>query len=507
MAIPDLNDYEWQLGDDGVLLNASVAGIAASLPFVDITSVSGLDSAPFRLQQADHEGVDGGYVDAEFLTTRTVVLEGTIFAPVHDPETICDALKANWRPSKQEVPLYFKIPNKATRVVFGKPQGARYNIDTLRRTGQTPVQLQMLCPTPYIYDAQEVFASAPIFIVSPGTNGFGFDLGFNLGFGEPPEVTDTGGSLLITNSGNRDAWPVLTMRGPVNNPVVWCNGRFLLFETYIPQGQYLEIDTRKKTALLNGTSNRRTTLGQGSKWFSVPTGTTAMEYYGEQDPPEQQFLPATTNYIKNPSFENDAAGWDDEWGATEIQRIDTVGGAFGDYALEISVEGSTSGPFHLVGAVCDGPDGLDGSAIVGQTVAISLYIWVSSDHVDQIDSIAVAGVGPGLSESFPATFVAWDNGLTDQWQRVSTSVQFNEVNELTQLQVQFWTDGTLQDEDIIAYIDAVQLEAGGGATPYCDGDQEFCTWNGSPHESTSFRDEVPEVPRSVLEARLRSTWE
>jgi hypothetical protein len=50
--------------------------------------------------------------------------------------------------------------------------------------------------------------------------------------------------------------------------------------------------------------------------------------------------------------------------------------------------------------------------------------------------------------------------------------------------------------NVDTWIDGLQLEEGNGS-PYCDGDQPGCIWNGTPHNSTSTRDAV-EVSRGTI---------
>src|SRR5690242_17824814 len=109
------NDLTFVLNDTGIVLNDST-----SLPFVDIDSVKGLNSAPFRTTTRDHEGDDGGYMDAEFEKGRDIVLGGTIYADSSTIESYLDDLKENWAPSRTLIPLYFKAPGVSERFLLVK---------------------------------------------------------------------------------------------------------------------------------------------------------------------------------------------------------------------------------------------------------------------------------------------------------------------------------------------------------------------------------------------------
>src|SRR5687768_9358567 len=104
MALTD--EFSYQLGDAGIILNPD----SLSTPFVDITRVTGLDSPPFRTTERDHEGTDGGFMDAEYEKGRPIILEGLAYANGSELESFLDDLKANFAPSRTLLPFYFKKP-------------------------------------------------------------------------------------------------------------------------------------------------------------------------------------------------------------------------------------------------------------------------------------------------------------------------------------------------------------------------------------------------------------
>src|SRR3954466_13895373 len=104
-----------------------------TLPFVDITKVSGLDTPELRTTERDHEGVDGGYVDAEFEKMRTLTLEGQVITNGVGTEPFLDTLKGEWSARSSVVQFYLQHPDVAERTMFVKPLGVRYDVDELRR--------------------------------------------------------------------------------------------------------------------------------------------------------------------------------------------------------------------------------------------------------------------------------------------------------------------------------------------------------------------------------------
>jgi Phage tail protein len=258
---PSLDDYSFAFGDMGTVLNTDSMG----LPFIDVTSVSGLDAAPLRTTTDEHQGVDGTYVDSPYMSMRTIVVTGTLYTPPTDPDTLLKQLRADYN-SNVVRPFYFQLPGQPVRFINGQGGGLQYNVDTNRRIGSTPVQFSVLCSDPYIYDypAQAGSISVPA-VISVGT---GFNMAFNVGFGG----SVPGNSVSVFNYGTHTAYPVITITGPVTNPVlIDAYGVTMPFTISLAASDSLVINCQNKSVVLNGTISRRTSLA-GLKWFSVPAG-------------------------------------------------------------------------------------------------------------------------------------------------------------------------------------------------------------------------------------------
>jgi tail protein len=266
-----LADLTFKLGDNGFVLNSDI-----SLPFVDIDRVSGLDSPPFRETVRDHEGTDGGYLDAEFEKGRDLSLEGTAYCDVNNVETFLDTIKANYAPVRNPVPFYVKADGSvAERVLFVKPRGVRYDWDLLRRTGQTPIQFLLYAEDPRIYT--NVLQTIPVPFGGLATTGFGFSFGFNLSFGATVPAT----GATITVGGNRPAPAVLHIVGPIVDPRIIneTDSKTLAFVITLSASDTLDIDLANRTVVLNGNVNRRNTL-QTPDWFLFNPGNTFLRFGG-----------------------------------------------------------------------------------------------------------------------------------------------------------------------------------------------------------------------------------
>lgn len=262
-------DYTFQL-NSGVLLNGD-----PPLPFIDVDNVKGLDSADYRETIRDHEGQDGGFIDAEFEVGREIIVEGTAYCDVTVAETFFDTLKANYAPVTAPIPFVFKAPGVNERVVFVKPRGVHYDWTSARRTGMTPLQLLMYAEDPRIYD--NLINSQVIPYGGAATTGFGFNLGFNFGFG----VTIPTDGAFVSVGGNRPTPVLFTITGPVTDPRILneTDSKTLSFSITLGALDTLVVDTVNRTVTFNGSVNRRDAL-LSADWFLLNPGNTFIRFGG-----------------------------------------------------------------------------------------------------------------------------------------------------------------------------------------------------------------------------------
>lgn len=260
-----LNDYEFQLDTTGVTLNTDGTGI----PFVDINRVVGLDNAPYRETFRDHEGQDGGFLDAEFETGRDIILEGIIYGDSSSLEPFLDDLKLNFAPVRTPIPFYFKSSGVVERFVNVKPRGAKFDWDMARRIGTTVVQFLLHAEDPIIYT--NALQSLVVTFGGAATTGFAFNLSFNLSFGVTVPVT--GGTVVV--GGNRPAPAILTVSGPVVNPRIInvTDGLSLDFVITLGASDTMAIDLLNHTVTLNGVNNVRSSLLAPNWWLFNPGST------------------------------------------------------------------------------------------------------------------------------------------------------------------------------------------------------------------------------------------
>jgi hypothetical protein len=263
--------FEIQFGDDGLVLNTD-----AVTPFVDVTSISGLDNVDIRTTEAEREGMDGGFLDAQWESLRTIIIKGTAYGDESILELYMDDLKANYAAAKVAKPLYVMLPN-GQRVFFCKSYtGLKYDIDQARRNGCVDFQVTLKAEDPSGY-GDEVNSS--VFLSTMSVLGRGYNKSFNYGYGGTGQ---TNGALVVNNVGNRPTPAVFLIGGGVVNPTIYHDQTDSMLKTNITLGptDFLSIDLRSKQVILNGTASRRGVLVGKVPWFNLVTGLNSFRFGG-----------------------------------------------------------------------------------------------------------------------------------------------------------------------------------------------------------------------------------
>jgi hypothetical protein len=265
---PTLDDYQMQFGDSGVLLNGDDGGLA---PFVDVSSVTGLDSATYRTSSKDVEGQDGSTIEAEFESKRTITITGLVYGQTHEQmEPYIDRLKASFAVSRDYKPFYFKAPGVAMRKSLTKcTSGFRSNWEPMRRLAMANFSVTLEAGDSILYGVDEYLLSGEYAVSN--VPGFSFPFAFNFDFGAI-EGGQTG-SFNGYHYGNRPAPFIARFTGVgVTNPGLRHEGlnRQVLTNLSLDVGDELLIDFRTRKVLLNGVPRRGSVTREG--WFLLAEG-------------------------------------------------------------------------------------------------------------------------------------------------------------------------------------------------------------------------------------------
>ncbi len=84
----------------------------------------------------------------------------------------------------------------------------------------------------------------------------------------------SGGSVVATNPGNAPAFPVVTLYGPMMNPVIAndATGEAIRLNLALVAGDVLTINMRRRLIVQGSNTNRMGSLVQGSKFWAVLPG-------------------------------------------------------------------------------------------------------------------------------------------------------------------------------------------------------------------------------------------
>jgi hypothetical protein len=236
-----------------------------------------LDFNPWvRSARADSEAAnawaDGGWSGNEWADMATVPL--TVLVRTEDalPGTpgwlaLHQQLAAAFAPSHVDLPLSFTAGSDSY-VVYGRPRLVEPLAETVFR-GWAICRCAFRALDPLIYSGSE----QQVVLGLPSSVG-GLTVPFTVPFVIDAVVTS--GRATITNSGTARTGLVLRIDGPVVQPRVTLDGQVLRFNGTLTAGQWLDIDTKARTAYLQGTVSRRGAVS--GEWFLLQPGSSEIAF-------------------------------------------------------------------------------------------------------------------------------------------------------------------------------------------------------------------------------------
>lgn len=239
-------------------------------PYGITSFTSGIPS--LRTADTDRGGRDGSTPGADLMGARIARL--TLSARDGNPPgrgpwlpDVVDALAAVLRRRDGLFPLVWRPWRAAEpRALFVRPRRAEWAQNhgewSLGIVDGVPIELY--APDPRWYD---VDVSTALIEPPEGQSGRGYDRTYPLTY--PGGVA---GSVFVTNRGNVETWPRVTIPGPVTNPriVNGTTGRAVELDLVVPDGQNLEVDMDARTVLLGGTASRYGSMTESRFWTLEP---------------------------------------------------------------------------------------------------------------------------------------------------------------------------------------------------------------------------------------------
>jgi phage-related protein len=267
-TVTSLNPYSFAF-------NGFVFG-GASSPY-QVLSVDGLKALPsLRVQDSDRGYQDGTISGRDFLNARTVVITLQIMSGNGlSAQANYNLLQAALQPQQTGIsPLQFQLaPGDNFQYVSARVRRAMATVDPDYTYGKIKAQYEFYCPDPRYYDYTTQTAS----MAPTQPLGRTYNRIYNLTFGGGSQTQ----TATIVNNGDTTTYPLITIYGPVINPVVGSttSSQALSFNYTMIQSDIISIDLQYKTILLNGNPARNLLKGS-SQWFAAAPGTSLFYFTG-----------------------------------------------------------------------------------------------------------------------------------------------------------------------------------------------------------------------------------
>lgn len=238
--------------------------------------IEGLDSPEIRTNEYQKPGEDGSAITSTFYDSRGVTLQGIISgSSPTDYEnkrtafaTAC-AIKRDSNGFPVAKRIQFTTLGGQTFYFDGFFRRPVFNYDQIN---WTKFMVSVVAPQPTLFGSTQVSSGAIVRV-----SGGGFILPVIL-----PIVSSsgTGGSALITNSGNANSFPVITLTGPLTNPFIYsvATGRTMQLTYTLLAGSTITIDMGLKTIVLNGSSSLLSAKTTSSEWFAIVPGSNLINF-------------------------------------------------------------------------------------------------------------------------------------------------------------------------------------------------------------------------------------
>jgi hypothetical protein len=233
-----------------------------------LTDITGLDSPDVRESADDLVEMDGGIHGDFFYGRRPITLTGVILNPssADDRNRRSTKLMRASNAMRGDATLSWILSGGYEQFVKVRRQ------QPLRITGgwQKQFQLAVVSADPRIYGAtlrqQQVSAGA----VAVAT-GRGYDRTYDASYGGGQAA----GQMIVTNSGNFESFPVLTVYGQGNNPILtnFTTGKSISLLYSLGPTDFLTLDTLNRTVTLNNTTSRYSAVDFiNTDWWGVVPG-------------------------------------------------------------------------------------------------------------------------------------------------------------------------------------------------------------------------------------------
>jgi phage-related protein len=249
---------------DNLLLHSNVADTG----YVIKQTIQGLEMPPIRLASYDKIGEWGAFISNQLYGGRLITLEGYVYSPdITTYNVNRRALQSILQINKDSnsIPLSHLLKFTTMDNLSLQVECYLKNL-TMEMTGLNNADFAIDLYAPDFGLEQQ---TATIQTMSTSQGG-GVIIPVILPAIFAPA---TGGSIVATNNGDVPAYPIITLNGPLTNPILQSDTllRFLDLNYSITTGQTIVIDMKNRT-IMAGNTPILSALVAGSNWFWLNPG-------------------------------------------------------------------------------------------------------------------------------------------------------------------------------------------------------------------------------------------
>lgn len=255
----------------GVEFGVEFNGWAATGTSPKLTDLDGVETLPAITsgniaRGRAHGSVAGPLFAGDRIITVEVTMHGSDMREQVDELAAATALNSNEQPLVWALRGLEQLRRANARVI-----GRALPIDRDYAAGRARAVLQFEATDPRVYGNTLRSGSTGVGAVSGGLElPHGFPHGFGLA---------EAGTITTSNGGTFPAPWAATLNGPLTSPritLVGTDGELRLDGFVLADGDTLELDSRRRTVMLNGTASRAGSLTTRA-WFDLPVGSGAVQ--------------------------------------------------------------------------------------------------------------------------------------------------------------------------------------------------------------------------------------
>lgn len=249
------------------LTYTSPTGNSYVIPHNRIQEVEGISKAPYRHSVTKLAGVRGSQYNRSLMDARAIVLEWEIMESsmsdyLLERESIFDA----FNPDDGEGTLLIERNFTEYYEIDCVPNDTPSVPDRAAAMTTARAQTRLIANDPAILSQTVVTVST---ITAPAGGGFLFDATFDIIFEET-----SSGSRTLTNNGNIDTYPNMTLVDVLTNPLIrnQTTGAVLQLNYTSALGDVIEIDMKARTIILNGVTSLIDSVVDGTDFWALEQG-------------------------------------------------------------------------------------------------------------------------------------------------------------------------------------------------------------------------------------------